>query len=104
MLGVHKRLVDGLLKTITGTVSATQRKDVEDATSKTVKAALCISGADRRRYGKLKDELANKYLLRMDQYPDTFDKALHILGNYQTTRMRVPFKPNPNDTVVAFLQ
>ena len=44
-----------------------------------MKAALLISGADRRKYGKLKDELANNYLLGTDQYPDTFEKALRIL-------------------------
>jgi hypothetical protein len=48
-----------------------------------VKAALLISGADRHKYGKLNDELTNNYLLRMDQYPNTFDKAARILGNYQ---------------------
>ena len=63
-----------------------------------MKAALLISGADRRKYGKLKDELANNYLLGTDQYPDTFEKALRILGNY------LPYRPNPNDTGVAFLQ
>ena len=44
-----------------------------------MKAALLISGADKRRYGKLKDELANNYLLGTDQYPDTLDKAVRIL-------------------------
>jgi hypothetical protein len=72
--------------------------------SVTVKAALVISGADKRRYGKLKDELANNYLLGTDQYPDTFDKAVRILGNYQMSRVNMPYRKNPNDTGVAFLQ
>jgi hypothetical protein len=52
--------------------------------------------ADRRRYGNLKDQLANNYLLRTDQYLNTLDKALRILGNYQTTRVAGGFKANPN--------
>jgi hypothetical protein len=48
-----------------------------------VKAALLISGADKRRYGRLKEQLVNTYLLGTDQYPDTLEKASRILGNYQ---------------------
>ncbi len=48
-----------------------------------VKAALLISGADKRRYGRLKEQLPNNYLLGTDQYPDMLEKALRILGNYQ---------------------
>jgi hypothetical protein len=69
-----------------------------------VKAALLISGADKRKYGKLKDELENNYLLGTDQYPDTFEKALRILGNYQTMINSLPYRPSPNDTGVVFLQ
>jgi hypothetical protein len=43
-----------------------------------------------QQYGKLKDELANNYLLDSDQYPDTGDKALWILGNYQVSGTRSP--------------
>ena len=38
-----------------------------------------------------------------DQYPDTFEKALRILGNYQTTTNSLPYRPSPNNTGVAFL-
>jgi hypothetical protein len=64
-----------------------------------------ISSVDKRQYGKLKDELANSCLLGSDQYPNTFDKATRILGNYQTTsRQALPYKPSGNNTGVAFLQ
>ncbi len=86
------------------TPTAQERSDAEEASSEAVKAALLISGADRRKYGKLKDELANNYLLGADQYPDTFEKALRILGNYQTTTNSLPYRPSPNNTGVAFLQ
>ena len=82
----------------------TQVKEAREESSEVVKVALLISGADRRRYGALKDVLANNYLLGSDQYPDTLEKAQRILSNYQTARVTTPFKPSPNDTGVAFLQ
>ncbi len=50
----------------------------EEDSCEAVKAALLISGADKWQYGKLKDKLANNYLLGSDQYPDTFKKAMRI--------------------------
>jgi hypothetical protein len=69
-----------------------------------VKAALLISGADKRRFGKLKDDLVNNYLLGTDRYPNTFEKALRILGNYQSTKSGVPYRASLNNMVVTFLQ
>jgi hypothetical protein len=51
-----------------------------------VKAALLICGADKNRSDRLKDQLASNYLLGTDQYPDTFKKAMRILGNYQVSK------------------
>ncbi len=107
--GVHKGLVEGILKDPgrvrnVNSITDAERRATEQEVSDTVKAALVISGADKQRYGKLKDELANNYLLGTDQYPDTFDKAVRILGNYQTSRVNMPYRANPNDTGVAFLQ
>jgi hypothetical protein len=105
--GIHAGLMDEILanKVASGQVATSaQVKEAGEESSKTVKAALLISGADRRRYGVLKDALANNYLLGSDQYPDTLEKAQRILSNYQTTRVTTPFKPSPNDTGVAFLQ
>ena len=48
-------------------IEASENKAVEQ-----VKAAMLISGADRRKFGKLKDKLKNNYLLGTDRYPDTF--------------------------------
>ena len=61
-----------------------------------------ISGADRHIHGKLKDKLANNYLLKMGQYTNTLEKTLCILRNYQTTRNPQPFRPSPNNIGVAF--
>jgi hypothetical protein len=105
---VHKGLVEALVKNPSqvndvNNVTPKECKEAEETTCEVVKAALLISGADKRQHGKLKDELANNYLLGTDQYPDTFDKALHILGNYQTSKSSTPFRASPDDMGVAFL-
>jgi hypothetical protein len=104
--GVHEGLVRGILSNVMRgtTPTAKERNDAEETASEAVKGALLISGADRRKYGKLKDELANNYLLGTDQYLDTFEKALRILRNYQTMTNSLPYRPSPNNTGVAFFQ
>jgi hypothetical protein len=105
--GIHKGLTDALLTPMTsigGVPSAAQQKKAEEDSSEAVKAALLISRADRRRYGALKDALANNYLLGNDQYPDTYDKAFRVLGNHQVTKTSVPYRASPDNTRVAFLQ
>ena len=102
---MHQGLVDAeLLKQGIRTPNALQLKAAEEVSSEQVKAALLISGASRSKYGKLKDELANNYLLGTNQYPDMYEKAQRILSNYQNTRTEAPYRASPNDTGVAFLQ
>jgi len=60
-----------------------EQHEAEEEVTKAVKAALLISSADKRRYGRLKEQQANNYLLGTDQYPNTLEKASRILGNYQ---------------------
>ena len=80
-----------------------RKKTKEDATE-SVKAVPLISGANRVRFGKLKDELANNYLLGTDQYPSTFEKAMRILGNYQLTRASRPYPGDGTESGLAFIQ
>ncbi len=79
-------------------------KKAEEDASEAVKVAMLIRGADKRRCSKLKDKLANNYLLGTDKYPVTFYKVLRILINYQTARSSLPYKASPNNTGVTFLQ
>ena len=107
--GVHKGLVEGILTDPSrvkneNSVTDAESRAAEQEVSNTVKAALVISGADKQQYAKLKDELANNYLLGTGHYPDMFDKAVHILGNYQISRVNMPYRGNPNITGVAFFQ
>ncbi len=65
---------------------------------------LFISNADRNRYKKLRDDLANQYLMGADNYPKTLEQAVKLLNNYQSG---VPqFKPRNrrNDKNIAFVQ
>jgi hypothetical protein len=102
---IHPELVDveldrrGLTNPNNAQIEAAENEAVEQ-----VKAALLISGADRRKFGKVKDELANNYLLGTDQYPDTLEKAGRILSNYQSTDVNAHYTGSPNNTRVAFLQ
>jgi hypothetical protein len=89
--GVHKDIIDGLLSNMAQVTDVNEptNQDIaqaEEDSSKAVKAPLLISRANKRECGKLKDELANIYLLGSDQFPNTFEKATWIWGNYQVTK------------------
>ena len=107
--GLQKGLVEGLLR-VPGRVRDPnnilddERHEAEEEVTEAVKAALLISGADKRRYGRLKEQLANNYLLGTDQYPNTLEKASRILGNYQVPKT-TPFQDRRNKGGgLAFLQ
>jgi hypothetical protein len=77
-------MVDAVLKTKAADPNKPTKKElrnVETKVSKAVKLALLISGANKARYGQLKELLVNNYLLGMDQYPNTLEKVSRILGN-----------------------
>jgi hypothetical protein len=88
--GVHKGLVDAVLKKKLTDLTKANKKEQANAeaeASKAVKAVLLISKAHKARYGQLKGQLANNYLLGTDQYPNTLEKATKILGNYQVAKV-----------------
>ena len=87
-----------------GNITAAKRRVAEEEANESVKAVLLISGVDKQRYGKLKDELANNYLLRTDQYLDTLDMAICILSNYQTTKSNMPFRGSGPESGFTFIQ
>jgi hypothetical protein len=96
-LRVHKGMVDAMVldpKRVVDVKNPTQAKTDKAYTdvSEAVKAALLIIWADKQRYGRLKDNLANNYLLGTNQYPGTFEEALCILENYQEPKTNHPFR------------
>ncbi len=81
-----------------------ERKKAEEDARESTKAALLISGTDKNRFRKLKDKLANNYLLGLDQYPDTLEKAMRIIGNYQVTKYNRSTSGDANKSGLAFIQ
>ncbi len=78
--GLHRGMMEALARDPKKVVDpnnlrADEITKLKNEVNKAVKAALLISGADKRRFGKLRDNLANNYLLGTNQYPNTFEKA-----------------------------
>ncbi len=85
-------------------ISDQEQQEAIEEVAEAVKAALLISGADKRRYDRLKEQLANNYLLGTDQYPNTLEKATRTLGNYQVPKT-TPLQDQRNEGGgLAFLQ
>ena len=89
--GMQKGLIKGELAAAgkvanPNKITAVEITAAEDEVAKAVKAAMLISRANMARYGRLKEQLANNYLLGNDQYPNMLEKASRILGNYQGAR------------------
>ena len=56
-------------------ITEAEQTAAEEEVADMVKVALLISGADKRIFGRFKEQLANNYLLGTDQYPDMLEKA-----------------------------
>ena len=99
--GIHRGLVGGWLLAEPGRIADVnnitdiERTEAETQTLDAVKAALLISGSEKRIYGGLKNDLGNNYLMGKDQYPDTTDKSRVLLGNYKPPRLLQ--RPQPRD-------
>ena len=71
--GIQRGLVEGWLLAKPGRIADVnnitniERTEAEAQTSDAVKAALLINGADKLRYGGLKNYLGNNYLMVTDQ-------------------------------------
>ena len=67
--GIHRGLVEGWLLAKPGrivnvnNITDIEQTEAETQTSDVVKAELLISGSDKRRYGGLKNDLGNKYIM-----------------------------------------
>ena len=107
--GMHEGLVNGMLLTADWVVDhdniqPDERMRAVRETTESVKVALLISGADKRRYGQLKLGLANNYLLWTDQYPDTLEKVVNLLSNYRAPPKLHQMRAQPRVDGVAFIQ
>ena len=107
--GIHQGMIEAMLKDSTRAANVGKRtvaeiSKTEDNATEAVKTALLISGADKMRFRRLKNKLANNYLLGTDQYPDTYEKAVCILGNYQTSKPSRPHRGDGTKSSLAFIQ
>ena len=106
--GEHEGLVNGILATAAwvadpdNIIPAERERAVRESTE-SVKAAMVISGAEKRRFGQLKLDLANDYLLGTDQYPNTLEKAVNLLANYRAPP-KIQMRGQPSQDGVAFIQ
>ena len=80
-----------------------ERTEAETQASDAVKGAVLISGADKRIYGWLKNDIGNNYIMGTDQYPDTTEKARVLLVNYKPPHQQQRHQPR-DDGGVAFIQ
>jgi hypothetical protein len=92
---MQKGLINGLLKSPGRVwdpvnVTAKEFKPADNEVAEATKALLLISGANKTRYWRLKEQLATNYLLGTDQYPNIIEKATIILGNYQGAKLSQP--------------
>jgi hypothetical protein len=107
--GMQKGLIEGVLDTprrvaTPASISADERASAEEEVVEVVKTAMLISRASKARYVKLKEQLANNYLLGMDQYPNTLEKATRILGNYQGVKLTPWGEQRSKGGGLAFVQ
>ena len=73
--GLQQGLVQGVLRAPgrvrdPNNISKQEQQEAEDEVVEAGKAMMLISGANKKRYGRLKEQLANNYLLGTDQYPN----------------------------------
>ena len=96
---IHRGLVEGWLISEPGRISDinnitdAERAEAETQTLDAFKAALLISGADKRRYGGLNNDLRKNYLLGTKQYLDTTKKSRVLLGRYKPPRQQQRQQP-----------
>ena len=64
------------------TSSDDDKKEARDA----ILSMIFLAGADKKRFGKLTEELNNSYLAQKDNYPRMLESMLTLLSHYQDHR------------------
>jgi Zinc knuckle len=60
-----------------------------------------LTGADKRRYGDLLEDLHNQYLGGKDNYPESLDSAMTLLTHYQDRKCGAGKPVSNNNNVVG---
>ena len=59
---------------------------------------IFLAGADKRRYGKMVEDLNNSYLAKKDNYPTSISDVLTLLSHYQDHKTGVHNVGNSEDS------
>ena len=65
------------------TLTPAQQQSVNDAAGELYLSTMFIHQSDRRRYGKLSEELENAFTKGNDDYPDNLVSTYHLLNEYK---------------------
>jgi hypothetical protein len=80
-------------------LNADQKRVVQTASSELYLATMFIRQSDRRRYGKLSEDLENSFTKGNDDYPDNLVSAYHLINEYKCWN---PIRTAPEASSVAF--
>ena len=70
-------------------LTAEQIENVQIVARERYLAVALIAQADRRRFGKLQDDLENAFTMGNNNYPKTIDKAFGLLNDFKVTQPKV---------------
>ena len=84
------------------TLTEEQKLNLHSSASELYQATMFLHQSDRRRYGKLLEELENDFTKGNDDYPQTLVKAYHLLCEYKHYTPK--FVPTDSSSSVAFVQ
>jgi hypothetical protein len=80
-------------------LNANQQETVQTASSDLYLTTMFIHQSNRRRYGKLSEDLENSFTKGNDNYPENLDSACHLINEFKCWQP----KPNtPDSSGVAF--
>ena len=95
---VHVRLFPNILK---ADLTAAQTKEIDTGAADLYLATMFIFQCDKKRYGKLSEELENAFTKGRDDYPSNVVSAYHLINEYKNWQ---PRSPVPDSSGVAFAQ
>ena len=79
-----------------------ERIIIQDTANEVTQATMFIALADKRRFGRLQEELENSFTRGNDDYPRTLVKAYQMLQEFK--HWTAPPKTAPADSQLAFVQ
>ena len=84
------------------TLTEEQKLNLHSSASELYQATMFLHQSDRRRYGKLLEEIENAFTKGNNNYPETLVKAYHLLSEYKHYQPK--FVPTDSSSSVAFVQ